>query len=211
MVYLYWNNKKEVQLISTELQKNSVILGQTDTVIGLFAKASKEGFDRLNQLKTRYEKPYLLLAANQEQVRSFVDPDFFIQNELFFKKVWPGPVTLILKAKKGLPVYIGSLDGTVAFRIPAHQGLLELLEQTGPLFSTSANISGRQVPDLLRNVEESILQHVTYIVQNNDAALHECIIASTILDLTGPLVKVIRKGAYDISTLESLYGKTFII
>src|SRR4029453_19110521 len=56
---------------------------------------------------------------------------------------WPGPLTIVVEQAPSLAWDLGDADGTVAVRMPLHPVALEVLEATGPMAVSSANVSGQ--------------------------------------------------------------------
>lgn len=199
---LYWENEDDLAQLVNLLQQGNISICTTDTVLGFLANVSKEAFEGLNRIKGRQEKPYLILIPSKKVAAEFAT----IQYEKIQKLIdfsWPGPVTLILPAKETLPAFMQSAQGTVALRVPDHQGLQFLMQQMGPLFSTSANLAGEPIPETIDQIDPRILDKVDFIVtdRNNERAGAP----STILDCTDPEnIKVIREGAWPISQLSFL-------
>jgi L-threonylcarbamoyladenylate synthase len=175
----------------TLFSQNNVILGDSDTVLGLYAPLTQEGFLALNRLKKRAEKPYLVLVANKERALSLVANPMAPELLALMDACWPGPVTLICKARlnnnSGLEIpdtgYAVSGWGTIGLRVPDHAGLQELLPHFEGLFSTSANITGNPVPHSLGQVDPEIAHAVAGVVLNRDTKSTGGV-ASTILDCT---------------------------
>ena len=75
----------------------------------------------------------------------------------------PGPLTMVLKKKNSVPDIVTSGLGKVAVRIPDNNIALELLSRYGPLTVTSANIHGKEVPNVTSNIkmlfDDSIIQY----------------------------------------------------
>jgi L-threonylcarbamoyladenylate synthase len=203
--YLYWDNSDDIVRLTKSLCKGEVSIGTSDTVIGLMADLSKEGFDRLNEIKGRTGKPYIILLRSSDMmsnlVRSPIDKDL----QRLIVMCWPGPLTLIFKAKETLPAWMKSKDGTIAIRVPDHQGLQAVMSLVGGLFSTSANTHGMPVPKDINYVEPGIVEKAEYIVTDRKDLAN--IVPSTILDCSGPELKVLREGAYSITDLERICGK----
>src|SRR5688572_10610199 len=145
---LYWGNQGVQETIEKLLKKDKVVLAQGDTVLGLLANISERGYLELDRIKKRSEKPYLLLAKNKEKAFDFIEKDdaMFFQIEKLVNICWPGPATLIFKAKTIVPFGVKSLAGNVAIRVPDHVGLRQLLENFDALYSTRANTSGNPAP-----------------------------------------------------------------
>ena|SRR3990167_3035881 len=202
---IYFWKDFSVQDLHTELKNNDVIISSTDTVAGLLALPALSGFKKLNQLKQKEGKPYLLVAASIDNVKSLVEFEFADSVERLVKYCWPGPLTLIIKAKEEIPNFIKSADGNIAIRIPKHDHLLELLKETGPLFSTSANITNKPVPRFVSEIDPQLLDSVNIALQEKDDKTIS-IVPSTILDCTKNEIKLVREGAYDLEVLERVSG-----
>lgn len=205
--YLKWENVNPKEL---KIRLNSgIMLSTCDTVIGLFSLITADGLKGLNELKHRENKPYLMVAASLSDLENIANCNFSSPVKRLIDYCWPGPLTLVLKAKEGAPAHIKSDDGTVAVRIPKHKALLNLLQETGPLFSTSANLAGQNIPSTLAEVEQSILEQVSVVISDDFEI--SCTMPSTILDCRTPdKIVAIRQGAYDIDTLERICGTKII-
>ncbi len=104
----------------------------TDTIIGIHARAfDKEAVERIRKIKRRNNKSkhFIILVPSINSLKKF---DIKINKRLreFLQKVWPGPVTVGI--------------GDMGFRMPNDKELLEFLKKTGPIVSTSANLSGKE-------------------------------------------------------------------
>lgn len=115
----------------------------TETQMGLLADAlDAAAVRRVCELKRRPEgEPLGLLAPSLEVVRELVHELPAIAVELAARH-WPGPLTLVLRAREGLPEALLK-DGNVALRIPGPSPALDLVRAFGgALTATSANLSG---------------------------------------------------------------------
>jgi tRNA threonylcarbamoyl adenosine modification protein (Sua5/YciO/YrdC/YwlC family) len=193
------------------LQSGKVIAGTTDTIFGLLANLTYESFLALNIIKGREQKPYIILIKNADSLSHFVSirndsySNFHI--EKLIQQCWPGPLTLIFKAKADVPSFMKAADGTIALRVPKHEGLQQLLAQKDGLFSTSANRAGQPPAKTIQELDEQIKQSINYAVIDKGYEQHEQF-PSTILDCTTDKIKVVREGMYplsDIKTIVSLY------
>ncbi len=79
-----------------------------------------------------------MLIADLEQLSGIAVIEDVTQQKII-DKVWPGPVTLIMKAKNGLD-QLYTVNGTIAVRMPDKKWLRELIMQTGVVSATSANL-----------------------------------------------------------------------
>lgn len=203
-VVFNWNNRAHRKKIVRIIESGKVVAGSSDTVPGLLVKPTKEGKKLLDSLKNRSNKPYLLLLGSKPELDKFISSETILQIEKLIDKCWPGPLTLILKVKSNVPEYMKSEQGTIAVRIPDHPGLLVLLAETGPLFSTSANESGAPVPKDIDAIDSSIKDTVNALVYNGPAESQ----SSTIVDWTNTVPHVVREGAYPVEKLEKFLGFT---
>jgi L-threonylcarbamoyladenylate synthase len=114
---------------------------------------------------------------------------------------WPGPLTIILPSAATLPPIVTAGGDTVALRIPDHPLALALLRRVGaPLAVTSANLS-RQAPAL--TAREAWMQldgRVDAIVDGGDAPGGQ---PSTIVDLTSPTPRILRRGPISESQIRA--------
>lgn len=204
---LLWDAPDTTENLIGKLQSENVALCSTDTVLGLLAPVSQAGFIQLNEIKGRFEKPYILLIENAVLAKQFAKIPALEGLNSLMNACWPGPLTIIFKAKDDLPSYVQSVQGTVALRVPNHGGLLRLLAFFPALFSTSANKAGKSVPPTENAIDPEIMDMVSCVVtdrKHNDESR-----PSTILDVTGQRPRVIREGAYSIHELEKIYGQVF--
>ena len=205
MQYLSWQDKGTVELIVEKLAQNGVILSTTDTVIGLLASVTAEGFMALDTLKKRERKPYIILVGSIEQAQEFIEPLFFTKIKSFLLAIWPAPVTIIMPAYPSLNWYTQAHNGSVALRMPDHQGLQMVLAQGNGLFSTSANISGEPVPTSLREVSATIQQEVDLVVTDDGWQESAVAIPSTIIDIRSGDLHLVRQGAIALEDIQRVY------
>jgi len=189
---LSWTSLNTLKKVSTAFKNNKLIVGTTDTVLGLFAPLTQEGFLALNTVKRRSGKPYLVLISSSACIKKYVTHKESVHIENIIKSLWPGPLTIIFKAKPGTPDYLVSEKGTIALRVPKHPEIQQLLQKTGPLFSTSANRAGQPIPERMEDVSPLIMKSAAYSVcgQGKNETT-----PSTIIDCSQGNVKIIREGA----------------
>jgi len=200
---LTWQKKTDRNKLAQLLRKNQVCLGTSDTILGLLAPITPEGAHKLNQIKKRVDKPYLILISSKERLSRFIDQKLTPQQQKIVDTCWPGPLTLIFKAKPEYAVLAQSKSGTVGLRVPDQGGLQAILSEFDGLFSTSANKTGQPFPKTLNEVDPRILNAVACVIDDQEQKPEK---ASTILDCSGPEIKVIREGAFSIEQLRALVG-----
>ena len=166
----------------------------TETVYGLAGNGLDEkAVAEIYEVKGRPEvKPLSLMvhdAASMERYCENVPPQAYT----LAKKFWPGPLTIVMKAKPCVPEIVRAGGETVGLRCPDHPLTLELLDKSGvPFAAPSANPSGEPRP---KNAD-SVLK---YFDGKIDAVLDggECGIGceSTLIDLSRTPYRILRQGA----------------
>ena len=190
---MYWQDKTTVEEIIKKLKEETVVAGSSDTVVGLIAPLTQNGFDALNKLKRRSDKPYLVLVASRKQANQFTDA---VQKEpikTLIENCWPGPLTLIVPAKKSVPDVATSSSNAIALRVPDHAGLQEVALAMGGIFSTSANSTNQPVPQTVDDIDQEIKNSVALLINDQELSKKN---PSTILDCTDKTIKIVREGGY---------------
>lgn len=196
--------KKAVDAINTE----KIVVGDTDTVPGLFAACTAKGVAQLNAIKERSDKPYLVLLGSREALLSLVKQPLSLQVETLIKHYWPGPLTLVLPAQEDIPEYLQSKQHGIAVRIPEHVYVREWALHCGGLLSTSANFAGKPAPSTLDELDPKIKEMAALELYDSEQMPRDK--PSTILDATGSHIRVIREGSIPIKELEVLLGAAFL-
>ncbi len=129
--------------VTQEQAKKLLIAGKigvmpTDTVYGLVARAHDvSAVQRMYALKKREQKPGTLIAASTKQLIELGVSQSEINK---VKKWWPNPLSAVLPINERNYLHQGV--NTLAMRVVAHPELIALLQQTGPLITSSANQPG---------------------------------------------------------------------
>ena len=181
-----------MEKIKHELENGGAVVLPTETVYGLFAKAlDKKAVDHVYQLKCRpRDKALNLNVASLDDILNFSrnQPTYLQQ---LVESFLPGPLTIILEANDKVPYWVNSNSTTVGFRMPSHPVTLELIREFGPLIGPSANISGQSSGVDFQKILQDFDQEVLGFEDDSFLTGKD----STILDLTGKKVKIIRQGS----------------
>ena len=183
-----------IERAAAVLRAGGIAAVPTDTLYGLAADPfNPAAVARLFTIKARDAgKAIPLVAAGIEQVRARFGPLPPLAERLA-TRLWPGPLTLVLHAPPSIANEVTGGSGTVGIRVPAHDVTRALCDATGaPLTATSANISGRPAtadPDV---VASELGARIDLLV---DAGMTAGGSPSTIVDVTGSEVRLIREGA----------------
>ena len=181
-----------MEKIKQELEKGGAVVLPTETVYGLFAKAlGEKAVDHVYKLKRRPRDKALNL-----NVASIDDILYFSKHQPAYLKnlvdtFLPGPLTIILEANDRVPYWVNSDLATVGFRMPSHPVTLDLIREFGPLIGPSANISGHASGVSFKEILKDFDQEVLGLEDDSFLTGKD----STILDLSGDKVKILRQGA----------------
>jgi tRNA threonylcarbamoyl adenosine modification protein (Sua5/YciO/YrdC/YwlC family) len=170
------------------IRGGGVILIPTETFYGLGAAPdSQEAIARIFALKDRPRQMALpVLCSDWAQVESLAEvPETF---RVRLSRTWPGPLTVILPSRHQLAAATGA---TIAVRIPGFALLRALLYQTGPLTGTSANLHGKPAATEADQALASIAGSPELVLDGGSCPGG---LASTIVDITGKVPKVLRPG-----------------
>ncbi len=182
------------------LNRCGLVAFPTDTVYGLATKAFDEGcIERLYVVKGRmHKKAIALLISKIEQL----DQVAIEIPETVYKlanKFWPGPLTLVLKRHPSLPEIL-SPDETIGVRVPDHPDALALIDITGPLAVTSANLSGEEAACSAKEVLNQLNHRIHLIL---DGGISPCRLPSTVVDCLEPAIKILRPGPIALAQLQA--------
>jgi L-threonylcarbamoyladenylate synthase len=184
----------EGERVTTEwLRLGGVAVVPTDTVYGLAARpADMAAVRTIYRLKGRPEGMHLpVLAATVDQVRS-LGVAFTPAAEELARHWWPGPLTLAFGFEPQLarPDWLQGRT-EVAVRIPAHAFLRAVLQRTGVLVVTSANLHGALTPRTAKDVAGALGAAVELLVDGGE--LHD--VPSTLVNVNGRTPSIEREGA----------------
>ncbi len=120
---------------------------------------------------------------------------------------WPGPLTLVMHRAPGCPVSLLASAGldSLAVRVPRHPVAQALLRATGrPLAAPSANRSGKVSPTTAQHVADSLGNRVELILDGGACPVG---IESSVVDVSGPALVLLRHGGVTQEDVETIVGK----
>lgn len=127
--------------INTHLRAGGAALLPTDTLPALVAVPEQAA--QIWRLKKRpQDKPLILMGADVEGLLCHVSPAARADASFLAQRHWPGALTLVLPAFSPVAEALNPGVTTLGLRIPACKAMLDLLRCSGPLATTSANVSG---------------------------------------------------------------------
>ncbi len=173
----------------------------TDTVYGIAADAfTPHAVARLLAAKRRgRDMPVPVLVGSWSTLDGLVD-HVSLAADALRKAFWPGGLTLVVRHALALAWDLGDADGTVAVRMPLHPVAIELLQRTGPLAVSSANISGRSPAS---DAADAAGQFGDDVAVYLDGGLSQDAVPSSIVDCTVDPPQLLRAGAISLEELRS--------
>ena len=176
----------------------------TDTVYGVGADAfSPAAVTRLLAAKGRgREAPPPVLVGSTRAASALVD-DLGPWGQQLIDEFWPGGLTIVCRAQRTLNWDLGDTKGTVAVRMPEDPVALDLLKETGPMAVSSANLTGKPAATTAEQAREQLGDAVAIYLDGGPSAGG---LASTIVDLTGDVPRMLRQGAISIGRLREIAG-----
>tara|TARA_Y100001978_G_scaffold199603_1_gene214251 strand:- start:72 stop:671 length:600 start_codon:yes stop_codon:yes gene_type:complete len=143
----------EISDLASKLKKGSLALFPTDTLPAL--SAYPQFSEKIWTIKKRpSNKPLILMGGCLDDLFEFVKPSAIEDGLKLAKNYWPGALTIVLPTIGNFSKNLNSNSNSLGLRIPALKLARDLLMQTGPLATTSANISGQ--PPVRDALEASI-------------------------------------------------------
>ena len=182
---------EEILFAAHALRRGEVIAYPTETFYGLAVNALDElALARLRLLKGRAEKAISVLVLGDAMIDRLCRSVPPVARKLM-ERHWPGPLTIALPARRGLPAPLIS-DGCVAIRESPHPTARALVEVFGgPITATSANPAGVAPPSTPEGVED--------LFEGRCRVLHAGATPggapSTLVRVRGARVEVLRQGA----------------
>lgn len=195
-------SKDGVEAAVAAIRRGELVVVPTDTVYGLAADAfNPQAVGRLLEAKGRgRDMPTPVLVPALRTLDGLVDVVPPAARDLV-EAFWPGGLTLVLVHAQTLAWDLGETKGTVAVRMPLDPVALAVLEQTGPLAVSSANRTGLPAP---AELAEAARQLGTAVAVYLDGGPTGDAVPSTIVDLTGPVPRVLREGAVGLADLQAV-------
>jgi L-threonylcarbamoyladenylate synthase len=190
----------------TAVLNGELVVLPTDTVYGLGADAfSPAAVTRLLAAKGRgRDMPPPVLVGTVRAATALVE-DLGPDGQRLIDEFWPGGLTIVCRATRSLSWDLGDTKGTVAVRMPEDPVALELLRETGPMAVSSANLTGQPAATTAVLARDQLGDAVSVYLDNGAVAGG---VASTIVDLTGPQPRLLRRGAISVGRLREVAAVT---
>lgn len=194
-----------VERAITLLRAGALVAVPTETVYGLAADASNPlAVAKIFTAKGRPANHPLIVHLGQMSQLADWAVDIPAEAYLLAQAFWPGPLTLLLnKAPKVSDVVTGGKQ-TIGLRLPAHPLLLQILQQSGlAVAAPSANPYKKLSPTSAEQVLAGLNGKIAAVLDGGDCQVG---LESTIVDLSGGQVQVLRAGPVSAAELEAVLG-----
>jgi L-threonylcarbamoyladenylate synthase len=192
-------DKNQIESAAEAIRKGKLVAFATETVYGIAANLLDEkALENLYRIKGRPKnKPLTIHIADIGMIESL--GGLMTKEALrLISKFWPGPLTIIIKSKKGQ---------TQGYRIPANIVALELIRAAGvPIVAPSANLSGNDAPTCADQVLKDLDGKIDILLDSGSTDIG---IESTVVDLTVTPPKIVREGAIRKSEVEKILNTKF--
>ncbi|MDO4605158.1 MAG: L-threonylcarbamoyladenylate synthase [Helcococcus sp.] len=205
-----FNTEKENLIEASKIIKNGGLVAiPTETVYGLAADGlNTNAIRKIFEAKNRpMDNPLILHISRIDEIHRLVKE---IDNKdlAILSKLWPGPLTVILKKSEIIPDEVSAGLDTVAIRMPKldiTRAFIYLCDT--PLAAPSANLSTKPSPTNAQDVFEDMDGRIDAIIDGGSSDIG---IESTVLDLSQDIPKILRPGFYTKEYLEQYFEKVEI-
>lgn len=186
---------KNLETYLTILKRGGVIACPTETLFGLLADAlDSRAVARVAAIKRRrVDDPIAVLIPSINSASALVT-EFPQSGRDLAERHWPGPLTLVMRAREGLPHEL-TLNGRIGLRVPGPSPALELVQAfAGPLTATSANITSHPAAWSDRQVIETLGPELDAVVPGKSPGGAP----STVVEVSRDRIRIIRQGVIRI-------------
>ncbi|SDL35031.1 L-threonylcarbamoyladenylate synthase [Maridesulfovibrio ferrireducens] len=184
------------------IRSGGVLIYPTETLFALGADASDEGAaNRVALVKGRpVSKPLPLVIGSMDQldlVTKYASPEVL----KLAKSFWPGPLSILVKAREELSYAVKDSRGYTSVRWTDHPVAAKIcLESSTPLIATSANLSGKKAAEKFEDIDEELINSVEGVFNGKPAPRGGS--PSTVVEpLSNGKVRVLRDGVISRATL----------
>lgn len=187
---------RKIQRAVDVLKSGGLVAYPTDTVYGLGCDiTSKKAVDRIYQAKRmKADQPLAMICPDLGEIAKYG----MVSDRAYrlMRRLTPGPYCFILEATREAPRILQMKRKTVGIRVPHDEVALALVRALGnPIVSTTASREGDGLADPHEIAEA--FPSVDLVLDGGAGGL----VPTTVLDLTGPDIVVVREGAGPIETL----------
>lgn len=185
-------------------QSGEVVAYPTETFYGLAVDPlNEDALKKLFSIKDRdLKNPISLIVSDKSKVFDYAVDAPGLSRKLM-DRFWPGPLTIVFKARPGVSELLTAGTGTVAIRVSSNPVAIELAREAGSaITATSANASGKPPTVSADGVVEYFGGKVSVVIDGGEVTGGK---GSTIVDITGKTPKIVREGVVDADEILMVY------
>ncbi|MEG3862158.1 L-threonylcarbamoyladenylate synthase [Microcoleus sp. herbarium12] len=187
-------------LVQGAISGDYIVSFPTDTVPALATRPDRAELIFVAKRRSQ-DKPLILMAASAEALWPYVQGSPAELNlwQQVAASYWPGALTLVLPASPLVPAAMNAIDrSTIGIRVPNFALALQILEQTGPLATTSANLSGQAPLESVAEIEAQFPEVLTLVAAELATAPTASSLPSTVAKWTAGGWEILRQGAIEL-------------
>ncbi len=208
---IYKNTPQNMEKAAAIIKNGGLVAFPTETVYGLGANVyNAQAVAAIFAAKQRpHFDPLISHIAEVDFLKEYAATDARVF--ALAKRFWPGPLTFVLKRIEENPAIDLACSGlrTLTVRMPRHPMALELIRKSGvPIVAPSANKYQSISPTTAQHVADGLGDKVDMILDGGPCAVG---VESTILDLTGPQVVMLRAGGTAKEDIEEFLGEEVLL
>ncbi|AZA13320.1 L-threonylcarbamoyladenylate synthase [Corynebacterium choanae] len=182
-----------ITIAAESVKDGGLVVLPTDTLYGLGVDAfNNEAVSKLLATKRRGpDMPVPVLVGSWSTIRGLVR-EYSTYTRLLVEAFWPGGLSIVVPQAPSLPWNLGNTQGTVMLRMPLHPVAISLLQKTGPMAVSSANISGEPPATNIAAAQAQLGEAVDVYLDGGECPVGT---PSTIVDVSTGQVRILREGA----------------
>lgn len=193
------------------LRQGEIVALPTETVYGLAADAlNPKAVKKIFEAKGRpQDNPLIVHIARKNQLKQLIKGEISLTAGKLIEKFWPGPLTIIFSKNKNVPSATSAGLETIAVRMPAHPLILAVIEAADSVLAApSANTSGFPSPTKAQHVYDDLSEKIPLILDGGPCHFG---VESTVIDLRGSKIRVLRPGGITREELSCFLGQDVIL
>lgn len=201
--------RTRIQQAAKVIRRGGLVAFPTETVYGLGANAlNPSAVKKIFVAKKRpLDNPLIVHIYDENDIYLLAKDIPKIADKLM-QRFWPGPLTIVLKKSKVVPMVMSGRLDTIAIRMPENKIARSLIKESGvPVAAPSANLAGRPSPTLAKHVLEDLRGRIDVIVDGGQTKIG---IESTVIDLSRKRPMLLRPGRVTLEELQKAIGKVDI-
>lgn len=182
------------------LRNDKLIVYPTDTSYAFGCRlGSKDALEKLKQIRELSDKhQFTLLCRDLSEIANYAAVDNIQFKQL--KAHTPAPITFILNATKDVPKKLAhAKKKTIGIRVPSNpiaQALLAAMDE--PILTSSLILpNSDEVMDDPFDIEEALGNQIDALINAGVQTTK----LTTIVDMTGSQIEIVRQGAAEVSDL----------